>query len=219
MDKHYYEKVFSTQRMQKYFNRYPDNEGAAIKHYHNNIELSEGFYSCLSMFEVALRNSLNRELTEQFGEEWYLRFETIPGLRNLKSQINTAKKHIANRDETITPNKVVAELTLGFWVRLLNAEYELVLWKPLRKAFPYLEKAKRQRHKVSAPVNKIRNFRNRVFHHEPISWNLDNLMEIHEMIFEVMSWINQYLPEIAKNHDRIPQIMEKVKTKIIIAEN
>lgn len=204
MNRSYYEKVFSTYRMEKYFVKYPDNEQNAIAHYHLNITLSEGFYPCLTMFEVALRNSLNRELNESFGNDWYLRFESIPGLRNLKNNINTAKKQIAKRDETITGNKIVAELTLGFWVRLLNAEYERILWKPLRKAFPYLEKKQRQRNKVSAPINKIRNFRNRIFHHEPISWNINGLEEIHDTILKVMRWLNADLPNIVKNYDRIP---------------
>ena len=92
MDRQFYEKVFSNQRMEKYFNRYPENEQKAIEHYHSNIELSEAFYSVLSIFEVAFRNSLNRELIEYFGtEDWYLKVASIPGLRNLKNNINTAK--------------------------------------------------------------------------------------------------------------------------------
>lgn len=214
MNRRFYEKVFSTERMDKYFTKYPDNEQYAIAHYHLNIELSEGFYQCLSMFEIAFRNSLNRELTESFGANWFLKFESIPGLRNLKNNINTAKKQIVKRNETITANKIVAELTLGFWVRLLNAEYDRILWKPLRKAFPYLEKRRRQRNKVSAPINKIRNFRNRVFHHEPISWNLDKLEEIHHTILEVMHWLNADLPAIVNNYDRIPELLKKAKGKI-----
>ena len=214
MDRQFYEKVFSNQRMEKYFNRYPDNEQKAIEHYHSNIELSESFYSVLSIFEVAFRNSLNRELTEYFGtKDWYLKVESIPGLRNLKNNINTAKKHIANRSENITANKVIAELTLGFWVRLLNAEYELILWKPLRKAFPYIDKKQRQRNKISAPINKIRDFRNRIFHHEPVSWNLDKLEETHNRIIMVMEWLNKDLPEIAKMHDRTIEIIEKTRNK------
>jgi len=167
------------------------------------------------MFEVALRNSLNQELTKSFGANWYLKFESIPGLRNLKNNINTAKKQIVNRNETITTNKIVAELTLGFWVRLINAEYERILWKPLRKAFPYLEKRRRQRNKVSAPINKIRNFRNRVFHHEPISWNLDKLEEIHHTILEVMHWLNADLTAIVNSYDRIPKLLEKAKSQTL----
>ena len=211
MSKQYYEDVFSSQRMKKYFNRYPKNEGKAINHYHLNIELSESFYSCLSVFEVALRNSLNRELTEKFGLNWYLKFKSIPGLKNLGGNINTAQRRIINRNESITAGKVVAELTLGFWVSLLNAEYELVLWKPLRKAFPFLEKRHRQRNNVSAPINKIRNFRNRVFHHEPISWNLNKLEEIHAMILEVMEWLNKDLPNVIEEHDHASKVIAKAR--------
>ena len=56
MDRHFYEKVFSTQRMEKYFNHYPNDDEKAILHYKYNIQLSESFYAVLSMFEVALRN-------------------------------------------------------------------------------------------------------------------------------------------------------------------
>lgn len=214
MDRQFYEKVFSRQRMEKYFDKHPDNENRAIEHYHANIELSESFYSILSIFEVAFRNSLNRELTAFFGtEEWYLKVESVPGLRNLKDNINTAKRHIANRNENITANKVIAELTLGFWVRLLNAEYERVLWKSLRKAFPHLDKKQRQRNKISAPVNKIRNFRNRIFHHEPVSWDLDKLEETHERIITVMGWLNKDLPKIAKRHDKAPDTIELTRSR------
>lgn len=214
MNKQYYQKVFSSQRMEKYFNKYPNNDDKAIAHYHLNIELSESFYSCLSMFEVAFRNSLNRELTEKFGVDWYLKLESISTLKNLKGNINTAKNRISSRNESITVNKVIAELPLGFWVRLLNAEYELILWKPLRKAFPFLEKSQRQRNNVSAPVNKIRNFRNRVFHHEPISWNLYKLEEIHNTILEVMKWLNKDLPKIAKEFDRVPELIKKARKEL-----
>ena len=200
--------------MEKYFNRYPHNQEKAIEHYHLNIELSEWFYPCLSIFDVSFRNNLNRELSLEFVEEWFLKFESIPGLRNLKTNINTVQRHIVNRNEIITPNKVVAELTLGFWVRLLNAEYELMLWKPLRKAFPNLKKEQRQRNNISAPINKIRNFRNRVFHHEPIAWNFENLEKIHFDLLEVMFWLNTDLPNIAKRHDRIPQLLQKAKGKL-----
>lgn len=216
MDRHFYEKVFSTERMEKYFNHYPNDDAKALLHYKINIELSESFYSVLSMYEVALRNSLNRELTAYFEtSEWYLKIDTVNGLRNLKDSIHTAKRQIANRNETITSNKVVAELPLGFWVRLLNTEYERILWKSLRKAFPHIEKSERQRNTISAPLNKIRDFRNRVFHHEPISWRIDKLEETHNRIIRVMGWINKDLPDLAKSIDRVPVVLEKAKANNI----
>ncbi len=44
---------------------------------------------------------------------------------------------------------------LGFWVSLLNSEYERLLWKDLRRAFPFMPKKDRQRKNVSAPLNTI----------------------------------------------------------------
>lgn len=217
MDKEFYKKVFSEQRMEKYFEIYPSREDLAIKHYYSNIQLSEAFYPLLSIFEVAYRNSLNRELTKQFSRnDWYETFANTPGLRNLNSNINTAKRHISSRNETISPNKVVAELTLGFWVRLLNTEYERILWKGLRKAFPFIPKSERQRKNVSSPVNKIRNFRNRVFHHEPIAWRLEKLEEIHKQLYLTTRWINKDLPIVVKELDRVPATIEKVKNNLEI---
>lgn len=213
MDKKFYEKVFSDQRMEKYFREYY-TEQLAIEYYHANIKISESLYSILSLFEVALRNSLNRELTDLFGtKEWYERIPTTPGLADLNGNISIAKRQISKRNETITADKVVAELTLGFWVRLLNSEYELILWKHLRRAFPFMEKRSRKRKNVSAPINKIRDFRNRVFHHEPISWNIDRVENLRQQILMVIRWINKDLPLIAEKLDRSLEVIQDEKKR------
>ena len=210
MDRCFYEKVFSIQRMEKYFNHYKNDEEKALEHYKINVELSQSFYSVLSMFEVALRNSLNRELTAHFKtSEWYLEIKKDNEFRKLSPTIAIAISHIEKRNEKITGHKVVAELTLGFWVRLLNAEYEKVLWKPLRYAFPNLEKKERKRNNVSAPINHIRNFRNRVFHHEPISWRLDKLKDTHNQIIRVMGWIDKDLPQLVESIDKVADTLLK----------
>lgn len=214
-DKSYYEKVFSNERMSKYYSRYGDNWEKAVRHYKFNIQLSESFYPLLTIYEVALRNSLNRELVEYFETtDWYLDIDSIAKLSKLKNNISIAQRHINKRHETVTSSKVIAELTMGFWVSLLNAEYERILWKPLRRSFPFLEKAKKQRNKVSAPLNKIRDFRNRVFHNEPIAWNLDKLQEMNDLIIKVLGWINNELPEFANELNRVPNIIDKARSKI-----
>ena len=92
-------------------------------------------------------------------EDWYAVFPTTPGLSNLNRYITKASKQIAGRHEIVTPSKIIAELTLGFWVSLLNAEYELLLWKHLRRAFPYMPKHLRQRKNVSSPLNSFRSIK------------------------------------------------------------
>jgi hypothetical protein len=216
IDKNYLKKVFSAERTSKYFNQH-SGENQAIIHYYANIYLSESFYPILSIFEVALRNSLDRELTTLFGKQnWYDSFATIPDLSNLNGEISRAKNHILKRGETLTSHKIIAELTLGFWVRLLNTEYEMVLWRDLRRAFPFIPKIKRQRGNISAPLNKIRDFRNRVYHNEPVSWNLHYLENIRNEIYNVLFWLNKDLPNFTTPIDRSDKMIKQAKMELSI---
>ena len=214
-NKDFFEKVFSNKRMERYFALYPNDEDKAIRHYQSNIQLTEAFYTSLSVLEVALRNALSRELETMTGrEDWYAIFPNIPGLTNLNRYVTQASKQIAGRHEQITPSKIIAELTLGFWVSLLNAEYERLLWKDLRRAFPYLPKKERQRKNVSAPLNRFRAFRNRVFHNESICWNLRRVQEIHSELLLLLGWINKDLPKWLTNFDRFDEVQMKIRKEM-----
>ena len=214
MDKKFFDKFFSEKRLEKYFIRYGDTE-KAMTHYRCNIELSEAFYPCISTFEVVLRNSISRELSVLFGrEDWYTVFAITPGLTGLNKYISQANKQIAGRKEYPSPSKMIAELTLGFWVSLFNVEYERILWKDLRRVFPNMPKKERQRKKVAPPINRFRSFRNRIFHHEPISWNLDKLRNIHTEMLTVMNWINKDIPLWIAPFDRFETVFQKVETEL-----
>ena len=132
-DKLFFENNFSAPRMDRYYSLYPNDEARAIKHY-----------------EVTLRNAMSRELERMTGlPNWYDNFQNNLNLNNLLHYINEAKQHILSRREPITPSKIVSELTLGFWVSLLNSEYERTLWQSLRRAFPHMPRHRRQRRNVS----------------------------------------------------------------------
>ena len=214
-NKLFFEKVFSEKRMERYFILYPNDESRAVKHYQSNIKLTEAFYTSLSVLEVALRNALSRELKTMTGrDDWYVIFANTPGLTNLNKYITQATKQIAGRHEQITTSKIIAELTLGFWVSLLNAEYERLLWKDLRRAFPYIPKKDRKRKNVSAPLNRFRAFRNRVFHNESICWNMKKVQEIHDELLLVLEWINKDLPEWLTEIDRFENVQEQIKIEM-----
>ena len=201
--------------MERYFILYPNDESRAVKHYQSNIKLTEAFYTSLSVLEVALRNALSRELKTMTGrDDWYTIFANTPGLTNLNKYITQATKQIAGRHEQITTSKIIAELTLGFWVSLLNAEYERLLWKDLRRAFPYIPKKDRKRKNVSAPLNRFRAFRNRVFHNESICWNMKKVQEIHDELLLVLEWINKDLPEWLTEIDRFENVQEQIKIEM-----
>ena len=211
-NKAFFEKVFSDERMERYFSLYPNDEARAIRHYQCNLQLAEAFYISLSVFEVTLRNALCRELETMTGrKDWYATFSTTPGLAKLDRYISQANKQIVGRHENITPSKVVAELTLGFWVSLLNSEYERLLWKDLRRAFPFMPKRERQRKNVSAPLNTFRAFRNRVFHNESICWKLCRVEAIHQEMITVMGWMNKGVPDWLQQIDRFNAVCSQIK--------
>ena len=166
-----------------------------VAHYKANLALAESLYTSLSVFEVTLRNALSKELERMMGrKDWYAVFPSNPALKSLTSEVTVAIRHISQRGEMVTPDKIVAELTFGFWVTLLNSEYELTLWKGLRLAFPYMPKKDRKRKNVSSPCNALRKLRNRVFHHESICWDLDYISGIHSRLVQVLGWMNQDMP-------------------------
>ncbi|WP_289067288.1 hypothetical protein [uncultured Alistipes sp.] len=214
-NKYFFKKVFSTQRMERYYTAYPDDENKALAHYQANIQLSSSFYACLSVFEVALRNALNRELTTLFGrDDWYKVLSTRPGLNGLNYYITEAQRHISKRGEIVNASKIVAELTFGFWVSLMNSQYEKILWHDLRRAFPYMPKVRRKRKNISAPLNNFRAFRNRVFHNEPICWNKDYIENIHQDILEVLGWINKEIPGWLAEFDTVNDVLKQISEKL-----
>lgn len=210
-NKIYFNKVFSDKRMERYFSLYPDDESKAIRHYECNLKLSEAMYVPLSVLEVTLRNALSRELSAMAQrDDWYSIFPNTPGLSTLNYYVTKAIKQISGRHEQITPSKVIAELTLGFWVSLLNSEYERILWKDLRRAFPFMPKAVRKRKNVSAPLNRFRAFRNRVYHNESICWNISRVAEIHKEMMEVLGWMNKDVPKWLECFDRFPIVSAEI---------
>ena len=210
--KNFFEKVFSENRMKKYFSLYPHDERMAIKHYQCNIMLSEAMYPSLSVFEVELRNSIVRELKTYAGrEDWYVVFNTIPGLMELNKYISRAKKQISDRGEEISPAKITAELTWGFWTSLFNRNYERILWKDLRRAFPFIQKVNRQRKVIASFLNKFRRLRNRIDHNEAICWNINEVEKIHEEMRNVMGWMNKDVPTWLLEFDRFNVVCHDIR--------
>ena len=204
--------AFSSQRLEKYINLYNGDVTKVAAHYKANIALSESLYTSLSVFEVTLRNALSKELERMMGrKDWYSVFPSNPALKSLTSEVTVAIRHISQRGEMVSPDKIIAELTFGFWVTLLNSEYELSLWKSLRLAFPHMPKKDRKRKNVSSPCNALRKLRNRVFHHESICWDLDYITDIHNRLVMVLGWINKDMPSWLDEVDHFCKVVDEIR--------
>ena len=73
-------------------------------------------------------------------DDWYVVFANTLGLSRLNRYVTQASKQITGRHESITSSRVIAELTLGFWVSLLNSEYDVCYGKICVGHFPLCPK-------------------------------------------------------------------------------
>ena len=170
--------------------------------------LSESLYPTLQMLEITLRNTLHNAASEHFKNEWWFQNIEIIRFPNELQALAKAKATLQRQNKPITPGRLIAELNFGFWTSLMDKRYEhnQVLWPTLLKtAFPHMPKRIRKRQTLSKRFHKIRNLRNRIFHHEPI-WYWQDLKQQHQQIIEAIGWIEPAAKEIITLIDRFPEI-------------
>lgn len=194
------ERLFSTKRLETYNIQFQGDKAKAVQYYQLNTKLSESFYPFLANLEIALRNSIHQSFSKRFkNENW---FEMIEN-NELINQINNAKSKIRKNRQEITSDKIVAELTFGFWTSLFNKQYAKEYWKPLMHVFKELNVKEIQRDKIAYKLNQVRKFRNRIFHYEPICNDLKALKTNISNIFDILSWLDKELLEWSMTSEKL----------------
>ena len=199
-------KVLSHERLAAYQSRSQSSGDLGLfSHYVWNMALSESLYPGLQALEVALRNTIHNAAVDYYQrDDWYDDTRVIHYQWNVDS-ISNAKRQLRRQRKAIEPDRIVAELNFGFWTSLFDSRYEQKLWIPLIKpAFPYMPRQIRTRIELSKRLNRIRNLRNRVFHHEPIwYWPLE---EQHVLIMETLGFIEPAMRDMVLMLDRFEDV-------------
>ena len=189
------DKFISKKRLTNYKN---------ISEYEQNLVFSKKAYVPLSILEVALRNSIDTLLSEKISDEWYMYDDFLT--KDSKVKIRQAIEHLMMKKEQITKDKIIAELSFGFWVNLFKKPYEKRLRiNDLKKVFPNLPSKKTKitnRETIYRELNHIRNFRNRIFHHEKVL-NRDGYNLIFSEIDEILNYFDEEVCSFAQriNHE------------------
>ncbi|MBK6339822.1 MAG: hypothetical protein IPF63_09590 [Bacteroidetes bacterium] len=149
------EKLLSQSRLATYYQLFPNDKQIAIEYYQLNTQIAESLYPLLSNLEIVLRNTIHNSFSIHFkNSNWY----TLVNYPELQDQINIAKSKITASKNQITIDKLVSELTFGFWTSLFNKNYAKDYWKPLMYAFPLLDKQQKHRNIIAFKLNNIRKF-------------------------------------------------------------
>lgn len=140
--------------------------------------LAGAFQELLRIVELAMRESMHRELTNTYGQWWMFTQEILDD--HGRATIAKAAKRAGG--PKAPPGKIIAEINLGGWVAMLQQggllthqkhqfiNYHESLWKPaLNKAF--LNGAPGQ-DEVANVAQRLRHLRNRVAHHESLVFGI-----------------------------------------------
>ncbi len=158
---------------------------------------------CSHFLEVALRNEIDRLLSGALGHGWFTYGNAL--LHVQQKQLQTAIKQLQKKRKPILSEYILTELPFGFWVGLLSGGYEKQqqYWRRyLHKGFVHRPSGY-ERKQLHARYNELRDFRNRIAHHERILHH-DPERKLCECL-EATGWISPAMRNWAQRLlDRMP---------------
>jgi len=222
---------FSHSRINRYYEASNKSKNHAVNLYFLNLNVSKSFNPVLSIFEVILRNKLNYTLSSLFNNTNWIIDEKV-GFMNDLSLINSknrnenktnfyllqeilnSEKKLKKSNIPITSCKIISEQSFGFWTCFFDLNYYKILKGSPIKIFKYLP-SNVGRKEISDNINKIRRFRNRINHNEPICFNKNKIdfseaIEVHNSILNLLQWID---PEIIDFINPIDNVLDTINKK------
>jgi hypothetical protein len=177
------EATLSAPRLATYLARTQANRAEAVRLYEANTLLCEALYPVLQGVEIAARNCMHSVMKAGIGkDDWYRHVQLkVPE----RESVASAERKILRAGKAVTADRIVSELSFGFWVALCCRHYAAQLWVPhLNRAFAHARLGHKDAHER---LNEIRSLRNRVAHHECILGR--NLERDYREILEAIGWI------------------------------
>ena len=195
--------VLSMGRHSTYLKACHGNPSQAMRLYAWNIGVSAAMWGGFNVLEVALRNALSTQLASWTRRsDWWNSAVPLhpPEVAKVASVVASCERQ---HGDAVTPGHIVADLTFGFWVKLLTRGYHQRLWVPaLQQAFVERDVLRRD---LYWDLDRLRKLRNRVAHHEPIFAR--DLAVDHVKIIHVLSLINLDAAAWVAHDSRVPHIL------------
>jgi hypothetical protein len=167
-----FEQLISPQRLSKYRAACSSNSRKTVSLYRANIRISQAFLAVLGIFEVVLRNKIDYHYKKHLptNPDWLLA-ATQPGgfltQQGCQNSLNKITKAHANLGDNYTHDKLLAELSFGFWKFMFAGQQFRAGGSSLLAIFPELPPHHNQSF-IYHKLDRINSIRNRVAHHEPI---------------------------------------------------
>jgi len=185
--------VLSAPRFATYLAEKASDKHAALELYRWNMELSAAFLVPLQICEVSVRNSIVTAIEATYGANWPLEKGFVISLRNPPWGYSPRRDLTELAAKLPTSGKIVAELKFIFWERMFTRSHDAAIWNPhFRTAFPNADDTKtvqQLRAEGFDKLQKVRDLRNRIAHHEPIFRR--SIQEEYQRIRAIVAWTDQ----------------------------
>jgi Abi-like protein len=183
-------------RLAKYLHAVQGDKTKAAALYRLNLELAKEMFVVISMFEVILRNEINNHFKQprRLNSNWiYDAVQPNGFLFSFKKSKQKVEKAIGNG--ATTNDLLVSRLDFGFWNYLFQPNQYRVAGGTLLNIFTQTPRYYTQQH-VFDELNRIRDFRNRIAHHEPLcivggSKSASALIQQYTVIQNFMKYLNR----------------------------
>lgn len=204
-----YEVAFSPARLSRYKAACGGDTRKAMTLYRYNVKLCQKYYAVLNIFEIIFRNAIDRHFRAYYNDpNWIEHQLQIGGMLAHSPKKAEALKHIQDlaKRGKLTPDKVVSAQSLGFWTYMFNKIPFNAGGKKILDIFPNKQVGLGQK-AVYNELQDIKQFRNRIAHHEPVcfnvSWNRDMAyaQQNYKQILKYISFLGYSDKEILYGYD------------------
>lgn len=173
-----FEKALSKPRIGRFLIAAEQDKEKALRLYLQNIELSKTLFGLLSVFEVTIRNYIDKHYRDKLADSEWLKNQCGQGGMfshpsfikygfEPRTKILTTIAKLGNK---YTHDRLVAELSFGFWNYMFAPIQFLIGGQSLHKIYENRPKGTNQK-LIFNQLDEIRSLRNRIAHHEPLIFN------------------------------------------------
>ena len=221
-----FEKIMSQKRMNRYLTACKGDTRKAMTLYRYNLQLSQEAFTIISCFEVALRNAIDANLTAFLGAEWLKDsimgngIFTNPTMFKSFDIINHAYNKLRSSG-SYSHSKLLAEMEFGVWKYMFSPiQYRLTGRRHLR-IFPNKARSTPEiqyNHSyVFNELDKINTLRNRIAHHEPVCFYLQQpvidtsyILNEYQKIQTLFMWMDIDSRALLYGLDHIQQVCSRI---------
>ncbi|HEY4061112.1 MAG TPA: hypothetical protein VGM30_04390 [Puia sp.] len=212
--------AISTPRFNRYLAACNNNRKQAEKLYRLNLRLSQQMYAVIGLFEVILRNSIDRHFIPVKSPVWLEEAVMLNGYLNIspgcEDSFHTVQEAIHKLGLEYTHDRLIAKLTFGFWTYQFSKKEFAAAGSTLLQIFPNKPHGIRQKD-VFKNLIRINDTRNRIAHYEPISFDKITgmissipIQRRHDLIVEMLCWLGCNPKKILYGIDGVEKIVHEI---------